>query len=105
MHTLSKILMILLSVCISNYVAQVNNVNYGKLIVTVSGFDNDEGKVMIALFNSEESYSETGENYKAVAADIIDSKAEWLLDKLPFGEYAIKLYHDENGNNKKGKFI
>jgi uncharacterized protein (DUF2141 family) len=55
---------------------------------------------MIALFNSEPGYSETGEKFKSIALDISDQKCEWIIEELPFGEYAIKLYHDENGNNK-----
>jgi uncharacterized protein (DUF2141 family) len=74
--------------------------NAGKFILSVAGFNSDEGKAMIALFNSEEDYSETGNNYKSIALEIKEQKCEWLIEELPFGEYAIKLFHDENGNGK-----
>jgi len=74
--------------------------NAGKFIISVIEFESSDGKAMIALFNSEESYSETGVNFKSNALEIADQKAEWIIDELPFGEYAIKLYHDENGNKK-----
>jgi len=74
--------------------------NAGKFILSVVGFDNDEGNAMIALFNSEEGYSETGEKFKSIALEIKNRKCEWVIEELPFGEYAIKLFHDENGNDK-----
>ena len=72
----------------------------GKFILSVVGFESDEGKAMIALFNSEEGYSETGKNYKSIALEIKELKCEWVIEELSFGEYAIKLFHDENGNGK-----
>ena len=77
--------------------------NSGTFILSVVGLESDDGKVMIALFNSEEGYSETGENFKSNAIEINESKVEWIIEDLPYGEYAIKLYHDENGNNKMDK--
>ena len=72
----------------------------GDFILTVIGFNGDEGKAMIALYNTEEGYSETGEKYKAAALEITEQKCEWVIEELPFGEYAIKLFHDENGDGK-----
>ena len=80
--------------------SSVTESNAGKFILSVVGFDSDEGKAMIALYNSEEGYSETGEKFKAVALEIKELKCEWVIEELPFGEYAIKLFHDENGDGK-----
>ena len=33
-------------------------------------------------------------------ATIKDKKAKWVFKNIPFGEYAVKVYHDENKNNK-----
>ncbi len=78
----------------------------GNLTVTVSGFKNDKGQLRIALFNSEETYSDKGEPIKPFInsyATIKDKKATWVFENIPLGEYAIKCYHDENGNNKMDK--
>ena len=72
----------------------------GNFVVIVTGFDNDEGNAMIALFNSEENYSENGKKFRRTKSKIKDSKVEWTIEDLPFGEYAIKLYHDENENGR-----
>jgi len=29
----------------------------------------------------------------------------WVIESLPYGEYAVMLYHDENGNDKLDKNI
>jgi len=102
MKNIISVLVIMLVIISSSNAQEIKEekTKFGKFLLTVSGFDSDDGKAMIALFNSEESYSETGERFKFVAAEIIDSKAEWLIEGLAFGEYAIKLYHDENGNQK-----
>lgn len=96
-----KLLITFLSFALTgNIIAQTEKeeISSGNFFLTVIGFESDDGKAMIALFNSEEAYSENGERFKYVAADIKDSKAEWTIEELPFGEYAIKLYHDENEN-------
>ena len=97
---------ILIFLCASTILSQENNLaekSSGTFILSVVGLESDEGKAMIALFNSEEGYSETGKNFKSNAIEIKDSKVVWTIEDLPFGEYAIKLYHDENGNGKMDK--
>ena len=106
MKNLTSILTILM--LFTTFIAYSQNSNNieresGKFALSVIGLESNEGKVMIALFNSEESYSETGEKFKSNALEIEEKKCEWVIENLPFGEYAIKLYHDENGNNKMDK--
>lgn len=102
MKSLKFIITLLIIGLTGNIIAQTEKEgdSSGDFFLTVVGFENDLGKAMIALFNSEEAYSENGEKFKYVAAEIKDSKAEWAIEDLPFGEYAIKLYHDENENRK-----
>ncbi len=75
----------------------------GNLTVSVSGFENDRGQLRIALFNSEENYSNKEEPiipFNRGFASIKDNKTIWVFENIPFGEYAVKCYHDENGNEK-----
>jgi uncharacterized protein (DUF2141 family) len=97
-----KLVLIMIFTTISIFAQDTTKIenNSGKFILSVVGFGSNDGKAMIALFNSEEGYSETGENFKSIALEIEDLKTEWVIEGLPFGEYAIKLYHDENSNNK-----
>lgn len=72
----------------------------GKLIVEVSGFQSSKGKAMIALSNSEAAYSGDQKNIREVRLDIDNGRVLWTVTDLPSGEYAIKIFHDENANGK-----
>lgn len=70
----------------------------GKLIILVSNIKTQKGTIKLALFNSKETYT----NSKAVpyqaASSTITSKGTSIivLDNLPYGEYAIKLFQDKD---------
>ncbi|MCB0445953.1 MAG: DUF2141 domain-containing protein [Gelidibacter sp.] len=68
------------------------------VVVTITNFDNDKGKVFIALYNSEASFLGTG--YMSVISNIKDKACSVTFKDVPHGIYAISLFHDENGNNK-----
>lgn len=73
----------------------------GDLTVIVSGFKNNNGKVIIAVSDSKENYETKGaEPFRRIVSTITDLSAEVMVKNLPFGEYAIKLSHDENGNGE-----
>jgi uncharacterized protein (DUF2141 family) len=72
----------------------------GTLKVLVDGFKNDNGNAMIALCDSEECHKNSDKPFKGTMASIKEGKAEWVIDDLPHGAYAISVYHDENSNGK-----
>jgi uncharacterized protein (DUF2141 family) len=78
--------------------AQSDSPKTGTLRVLIDGFSNDKGKARIALCNSLESYKNADKAFRLDAAPIRNGKAEWVLQDVPFGEYAIRVFHDENGN-------
>ncbi len=63
----------------------------------------NDGEVKLALANSRESYEGEKEYYAGLSSKIENNKAVFVIDSLPFGEYAIKVYHDENSNGKLDK--
>lgn len=75
----------------------------GTLTVLIDGFNSDKGTARIALCNSIEGYKSDDRAFRREAVRINDRKAEWVFKDLPFGEYVIKVFHDENGNNKLDK--
>ena len=79
---------------------QSGSTKTGTLTVLIDGFGSDQGEALIALFNSMEGYKTDAEAFRQEALPIRDGKSEWVLRDLPFGEYAIKAFHDENGNYK-----
>ena len=72
----------------------------GDLTVIISGFDNDEGVVKIALSDTQEDYEAKDQAYRGEETIIKDKSAILTFEKIPFGEYAIKIYHDEDNDNE-----
>lgn len=72
--------------------------NASEFTLKIKGLDKKKGEVRIALFSSEENY--TKEPIYAVVLPVVDETIEWKIPELPFGEYAIAVYHDENTNGK-----
>ena len=69
----------------------------GDMIVLITGFDSNDGEVRVALNNSDENY-QSSNPFNHAAEKIVDYKVEFTFKDIPFGEYAIKCYHDENFN-------
>ena len=74
--------------------------NIGILKVIVSGLKSDKGDIKIGLFNSAESYQGKTDKFRGSILPIVDKRAEWLIESIPFGEYAVKLFHDEDKDDK-----
>ena len=78
----------------------------GDITINVSGLHNNNGVVRIALFNSNETYSSSKPSadkaFQKIIAPIKDQCASATLQNVPFGEYAIKLFHDEDNS---GRFL
>ena len=77
----------------------------GELRVVVTGIKNNNGDISIALDNTERAYLSRGKipSFRKSRTKVIDKKAEFIFKDIPFGDYTIKLYHDENANKKIDK--
>lgn len=72
--------------------------NTSSFILKIDGLGKAEGELRIAMFNSKETY--TKEPVFAVVIPADSTSLIWSVDELPFGEYAIAVYHDKNANGK-----
>ena len=72
----------------------------GSLTLVVPGLASNEGKVIIALFDSAEGFEKEGAFVRSAFVEPENQRAVWTFGDLPFGEYAVRLFHDENGNEK-----
>jgi uncharacterized protein (DUF2141 family) len=97
-----KVVLFLLIMCSSIYAQDSIAVasEKGTLVVMLKNLPNNEGVVMVALSNSQENYEEEGEAYMGKVAEIKGRKAQVSFSHLPFGEYAIKVFHDEDEDNE-----
>ncbi len=68
------------------------------LTVKVKNIKNNKGSILIALCNSEDSYNSKGDGFMQDSAFIKKKKTEYTFRNVPFGTYAVKIFHDKNGN-------
>ena len=90
----------LLAGLISTLLAQLDTAKVCNLVVQVTGIENDDGKLMIALSNTKEDYDKRGEAFRGGAAEIKDGAVFFTFQNIPAGEYAIKVFHDEDGDRE-----
>ncbi len=54
--------------------------------------------MQIGLFASAESFAGRKEKFCGAVLNVKNKKAIWKLENIPYGEYAIKTFHDEDGD-------
>jgi uncharacterized protein (DUF2141 family) len=103
-------LVLLLCVCAGLLPAQGES-GAGDFKLTVTGANNSNGVIRVALYNSKDSYAADKHNigsgaFRKEAVAVKNSTAECTFKDLPFGQYAIKVFHDEDnsGNFYTGAF-
>ncbi|MDQ2823275.1 MAG: DUF2141 domain-containing protein [Pseudomonadota bacterium] len=71
------------------------------MTIDIAGLKNARGKVMVAVYDRADNFLK-----QPMRTSTVDAQAgtvHMLLTGLPAGDYAISLYHDENGNGKLDK--
>ena len=71
---------------------------YGKLTVIIKGFESDEGNCRFALDDSKEVYESEDSVWIGKELPIKNKAVVVIIDSLKYGEYAIRVYQDENKN-------
>lgn len=69
-----------------------------KLTINVKGLKNDKGQVFVGLYQGEQNFLE--KLYFGKIVSIKNKEAIVEFDHLPSGEFAVSLFHDENGDGK-----
>lgn len=75
----------------------------GNLTINLSGMKDSQGVMRVAIFNNEKSFKNSKHSgfgaFRRAVARINDLKeASVTFDNVPYGEYAVKCFHDENNN-------
>ncbi len=70
-----------------------------RLEILLTGFGSDQGRAKLALVNSRESFESDDSQFMGINRPVIRQQVRLTLT-VPFGEYAVKVYHDENGNDR-----
>ena len=69
------------------------------LDLTITNLRDEKGRVMVAVFNSAQTFLKTDQQLAAVVLPANGGKVRVVLD-LPPGRYAISAFHDANANGK-----
>lgn len=75
--------------------------NAADMTIDVAGLKNANGKVMVAVFDSADHFLK--QPLRTGTVDAHAGTVHMLLTGLPPGDYAISLFHDQNGNGKLDK--
>lgn len=70
------------------------------LSIQVRGIAHERGHVVANLFREGDDVLIPDKAYRHAQAAIHDGKATIAFPYLPYGKYAVSVFHDENGNGK-----
>lgn len=71
-----------------------------RLEVVARGVETTEGFIQVALYREEGSFLKFEQVFRNASAPAREGETRVVLDDLPAGEYAIAIFHDENGNEE-----
>ena len=81
--------------------SQSNQGHCSKLVVEVSGLRNSTGQLRAGLFASDDGFPLDVDEVEPVAqATIAERKGTLVFEDVPFGEYAVVVYHDEDADGE-----
>jgi uncharacterized protein (DUF2141 family) len=72
----------------------------GTITAAVTGLEGEQGSVLIQLANSAADYDSDDDAFRHAAGKATDGRAAFTFENVPYGDYAIKVFHDENDNRK-----
>ena len=75
----------------------------GSLKITISDIESNDGNIKVALFDeskSEAFLKKIDLAYRKKIVIIKNEKAEVTFTNIPYGTYAVILFHDENNNGE-----
>ena len=73
----------------------------GNLRVILRNFRNDNGETNIILYNNAYTFPDKPDKcYSNLWAKVNKGYSEVTFKNVPYGDYALAAYHDENGNHR-----
>lgn len=84
------------NITVTNNVNPADSLSY--VVINLNGMKNTNGKVNVALYNSEETFNDPNQAFRKLFLATTGSSMTINLDSLPPGQYAFGIFHDENDN-------
>lgn len=80
--------------------ARSAEIRTGEITLVATGFGSEKGEVLIQLANSKADYESDDGGFRLGTAKPKDGRATFVFADVPYGEYAVKVFHDENSNRE-----
>jgi uncharacterized protein (DUF2141 family) len=80
--------------------AEPSDARIGQITVRTTGYSEDKGVALIHLANSAEDYGRDDGVFRGAQIPVADKEATAVFADVPYGEYAVKVFHDANQNRK-----
>jgi uncharacterized protein (DUF2141 family) len=74
----------------------------GAFVLKITGILAVKGQIKIAMFNSPETWLGDHPAYNATV-DVDSKVVTWKISDIPYGDYGIAIFQDENKNGKIDK--
>ncbi len=68
--------------------------------IAFSGIETQTGNIMMAMFDSELAYNGKGAPVRVSMVAANSAEVKTTVEDLPAGKYAVKLFHDVDGDGK-----
>ena len=72
----------------------------GRITIVATGIEGTRGTVLVQLANSGADYDSDDDAFRYAEGNASDGRATFVFDDVPYGDYAVKVFHDENDNKK-----
>lgn len=73
------------------------------LTIRFAGLESGSGEIVAALFDSASTFDSGSSPVRSTVIAVSGPEASWRLDDLPAGTYAIKAFHDLDGDGRLDK--
>jgi len=70
------------------------------LEVEVHDVSSSEGDILVAIYREEETFLKFEHVYRTQEAPASEGMTRVVIANLPLGQYALAIFHDENGNEE-----
>lgn len=96
--------MALLLMPVTVYGEAGEEIQTGTITLTIEGLRNSDGSVRLALWASEDNFLKDMDcAFRSEMSTIEGESVQFVFADLPFGEYAVSSFHDENGDGEHNK--
>ena len=103
MKKLKLIFLGIMTAVFLTHLVQAAEADYTNLTVRVEGISKAVGMIGVSLFNSPKGYPtriEHGYESQWIELEVGQTSIDGEFEGIPFGEYAVSVVHDENGNKR-----